>query len=172
MEYFDIVNEQDIIVGKASREECHKNPELIHRATNVFIFNSEKLDHIMRIKRTSAVDTEHGKWTILVGEHNTLEETYEHSIRRGLREELGIKKIDCKEISYVLIKMKYQSEYHKNYIAVYKDDIKNLKLCEEEIEKVEFIRVSDLLEDIKINKENYVSYIENALETITSFISK
>lgn len=138
----------------------------------MFIFNSEKLDHILRIKRTSTVDTEQGKWTILVGEHNTLGETYEHSIRRGLREELGIKTIDCKEISYILIKMKYQSEYHKNYIAVYKWDIDNLKLCKKEIEKAEFIKVSDLLEDVKMNKENYVSYIENALETITSFISK
>ena len=172
MEYFDIVNEQDIVVGKASREECHRNPKLIHRATNVFIFNSEKLDYILKIKRASAVDTEQGKWTILIGEHNTLGETYEHSIRRGLKEELGINKIYCKEISYILKKMKYQSEYHKNYIAIYKGDIKYLKLCKKEIEKVEFIKVSDLLEDVKKNKENYVSYIESALETIASFISK
>jgi len=38
-EYFYIVDENDNVIGKATREECHSNPELIHRSVYVFVLN-------------------------------------------------------------------------------------------------------------------------------------
>ena len=40
-EYFYLVDEDDKVIGKASRQECHSNPKLIHRSTAVFVFNSK-----------------------------------------------------------------------------------------------------------------------------------
>ena len=31
---FDVVNEQGEVIGRATREECHANPTLIHRTVH------------------------------------------------------------------------------------------------------------------------------------------
>lgn len=171
MEYLDIVNEHDTVIGKATREECHKDPNLIHRGTNVYIFDSEKLNRILRIKRSITVDTEKGKWTILVGEHNRLGEPYEKAAERGVKEELGVKVRIIREVSRILRRMSCQSEYHRNYVAVYDGDPDDFKLNEES-EKAEFIRTSDLIEDIRKNRDDYVSYLEQAFDVIAPIINK
>ena len=40
-EYFDIVNENDEVIGKASRTEAHEK-KMIHRAVTIFVFNNKK----------------------------------------------------------------------------------------------------------------------------------
>jgi isopentenyldiphosphate isomerase len=171
MEYLDVVNEHDIVIGKASRKECHKDPNLIHRGTNVYIFDSEKLDRILRIKRSMTMDTEKGKWTILVGEHNQLGESYNKAAERGVKEELGVKVRIIREVSHILRRMSNQSEYHRNYIAIYDGDPKDLVLNEES-EKAEFILIADLIEDMRKNRDYYVSYLESAFKVIAPIISK
>jgi isopentenyldiphosphate isomerase len=37
-EWVDIVDEQNQVVGRALRSDCHGNPSLIHRAVHVMIF--------------------------------------------------------------------------------------------------------------------------------------
>ncbi|MBC8495382.1 NUDIX domain-containing protein [archaeon] len=167
MEHLDVVNEKDEIIGKASREECHKDPELIHRAANIYIFNSDNLNYILRVKRACSVDTEDSKWTILVGEHNQLGEDYESAIRRGVKEEIGIENLVVKRLGEKVIRrMKNQTEIHQNFIGIYSEKLGDLTLDTNEIEKVEFISVSELLKDIKTNKSSYVSYIESALKLV------
>ena len=41
-EYFDIVDENDNIIGKAPRQQCHSNPKLIHRGIFVIVENEAK----------------------------------------------------------------------------------------------------------------------------------
>ena len=42
MEYFDLVTEDDSkITGRASREECHGDPSLIHRAVRIMLFHPD-----------------------------------------------------------------------------------------------------------------------------------
>ena len=41
MEYVDIVTEEEKIIGKALRGECHGDPKLIHRTAHVLVFNSQ-----------------------------------------------------------------------------------------------------------------------------------
>jgi len=168
-EYLDIVNENDILIGKASREECHKNKTLIHRGTNIYIFKSDKLDYILRVKRSAHVDTEAGKWTIVVGEHNKIGEDYDSSAKRCLKEELGIKGINIIKISKVLRRMKNQTEIHQNYIAIYEGNINEFTLNTDELVKAEFIKLDKLKKDIKRNKAKYFSYIESALEEIVKY---
>ena len=39
MELFEIVDENDRVIGTAPRRECHGNPALVHRAAHVLVFN-------------------------------------------------------------------------------------------------------------------------------------
>jgi isopentenyldiphosphate isomerase len=38
-ETFDIVNENDEVIGTATREECHNNPNMIHRCVHFTLYN-------------------------------------------------------------------------------------------------------------------------------------
>ena len=40
-EVFDVVNENDEVVGEATRGEVHQNPDLIHRAVHIWLLNDK-----------------------------------------------------------------------------------------------------------------------------------
>lgn len=64
-EIFPIVNEKDLVVGKISRKEAHNDPNIIHRAAGVFVFNSK--GKLLIQKRSETKDTFPGCWDISVG---------------------------------------------------------------------------------------------------------
>ena len=53
-EYFAVVDEDDNIVGKATREECHSNRRLIHRSVCIFVVNDR--DEVFLQKRSMSKD--------------------------------------------------------------------------------------------------------------------
>ena len=40
-EVFDVVNENDEVVGEATRGEVHQNPKLIHRVVHIWILKGK-----------------------------------------------------------------------------------------------------------------------------------
>ncbi|MBW7908288.1 MAG: NUDIX domain-containing protein [Kiritimatiellae bacterium] len=89
MEIFDIVNRDGRVVGQASREECHRNPALIHQAVHVVVFNRQ--GELFLQKRSERKDIQPGKWDTSVGGHLQQGELPEVGARRELEEELGIR---------------------------------------------------------------------------------
>ncbi len=69
-ELFDTVDENDKVIGQATRGEVHKNKNLIHRSIGVVVFNSN--GEIYLQKRNSTKDTDPGKWTISCSGHVTV----------------------------------------------------------------------------------------------------
>ena len=87
VEYFDVVNEKDKVIGKASRDECHKKG-LLHRASHILILNSE--GKILFQKRSMEKDLYPGWWIDSAAGHLDSGEGYETAAHRELKEELGI----------------------------------------------------------------------------------
>jgi len=87
-EYFDVVDEKDNVIGRATRGECHKNRELIHRGIHVLIFNSD--GDVLLQKRSRKVDLYPGKWTVSVAGHVGSGEDYMETAKREMEEEIGI----------------------------------------------------------------------------------
>jgi isopentenyldiphosphate isomerase len=87
-EWFEIVDEQDEVIGRALRSDCHGNPELVHRTAHVVVFSSD--GRILLQKRAANKDIQPGKWDTAVGGHLAPGETYEQGARREMNEELGI----------------------------------------------------------------------------------
>ena len=86
-EYFDVVDKNDKVVGKASRDECHKKG-LLHRASHILILNSE--GKILFQKRSMGKDLYPGWWIDSAAGHLDSGEDYESAAHRELKEELGI----------------------------------------------------------------------------------
>jgi len=87
-EIFDIVNDNDEIVGLASRNEVHRLG-LKHRSVHLLIFN--KQGSVLLQKRSMEKDTFPGTWDSSVSGHVDSGENYDEAVIRESWEELGVK---------------------------------------------------------------------------------
>lgn len=131
-EIFDVVDENDKVVGEATRAEVHKNPDLIHRVVHIWIINDK--DEILLQQRSLTKDKAPGQWDISCGGHIKKGDDPEISGERELEEELGVK-ADCKFITKFLERWSDQSEMVNLYCAIHNGPFKFPK---EEIEQVKF----------------------------------
>lgn len=86
-EIFDIVDDEDRVIGQATREEVHRR-RLLHRSVHVYVFSSAGELYLQ--KRSRQKDLYAGKWTGSASGHLEPGESYESAARRELEEELGI----------------------------------------------------------------------------------
>ncbi len=86
-ELFDVVNEQDEVIGQLTRGEVHKQ-RLLHRAVHVFVFDAK--GRVFLQKRSMAKDTNPGCWSPSASGHVDAGETYDHAAVRELHEEIGV----------------------------------------------------------------------------------
>ncbi len=93
METFDIVNEQDKVVGVATQKEAY-DQQLTHRIAHVMILNNG--GEILLQKRGETCSYLPGFWSTSVGGHVRSGETYEEGAQREAEEELGIEVGDLK----------------------------------------------------------------------------
>lgn len=86
-EYFDVVDESDVVVDRLPRSEVHRL-QLRHRAAHIFLFRS---DGCMLIHLRSANKVEFPSvWTSSASGHVSSGEDYALSAERELQEELGV----------------------------------------------------------------------------------
>ena len=86
-ELFDVVNERDEVVGRATRREVHARG-LWHRATHVVV--EDERGRVFLQKRSMAKDTAPGRWDSACSGHVDSGESYEAAAVRELREEIGV----------------------------------------------------------------------------------
>lgn len=87
LEIFDVVNESDQVIGSEAREAVHVN-NLRHRAVHILIFNGA--GELFLQKRSLWKDKNPGRWDSSAAGHVDSGETYDQTVQRELREELGI----------------------------------------------------------------------------------
>ena len=88
MEFLDVVDENDKVVGKASKSEIYKK-RLRHRIVHTMIFNSE--GKLLLQKRSVNKSFCPSYWSTSVGDHVQSGETAEEGALREMEEEVGIK---------------------------------------------------------------------------------
>jgi isopentenyl-diphosphate Delta-isomerase len=86
-ELFDVVDEQDRVVGHAPRSFVHAR-KLLHRAVHIFVFNSRR--ELLLQKRSALKDEYPLCYTSSASGHLSAGESYETAAPRELEEELGL----------------------------------------------------------------------------------
>ena len=86
-EYLDVVNEQDMVVDRQTRQKCVEQG-LLHRAVVVFLKND--LGETYLQKRSSRVMFYPGYWCASATGHVSSGESYFEASKREVKEELGI----------------------------------------------------------------------------------
>lgn len=87
-EVFDLVDEDDNVIGRATRARCNSDPALIHRVSFVLITNEG--GRVLWQKRSASKDTAPGEWTLSACGHVNSGESYEETAVREVQEELGV----------------------------------------------------------------------------------
>ncbi len=160
-EYFDIVDENNVIIGRASREECHAKG-LLHRGIFVLVINSN--GKILLQKRSMNKDIRPGLWTTSVSGHVDSGETYEEAARREMREEIGID-TKVRELYTFVFKDKgkdyIDNEIDKIFVAKHDGPF---KIDKEEVDFVAFYKPKEIFKMMK--KEKFTTATVNIFEEL------
>jgi isopentenyldiphosphate isomerase len=131
-EVFDVINKNDEVIGTATREECHSNPDLMHRCVH-FTVIKQKATSILLTQRSLKKKHDPGKFCFL-GEHVLSGESYEDAVRRGVKEELGFVPDRFTEAAHDFFTYQAQSELVRFYIIDWKGE--DLDWNKDELEEV------------------------------------
>lgn len=85
-EWFDVVNEQDEVIGQAPRREVHARGWR-HRAVHVLVFN--RCGEVFLQKRSLRKDNHPGVWDSSASGHLDAGEDYDRAALREMAEEIG-----------------------------------------------------------------------------------
>lgn len=148
MELFDIVDEQNNPLGFTKlRDEVHKNLEYWHRTTHIWVVNDQ--GQILCQQRSLKKDANPGKWQSFFGGHLQSGESYEESAINELREELGVV-VDASQLTPIYIRKNEASKHFGQvYVFVMNKKAEELEIDKEEVEKVEWINLKNLEEDVR-----------------------
>lgn len=149
---FDIVDENDKVVGQATRSEAHAKG-LRHRAVHVLVFNAE--GEVFMQKRSKSKDTWPGAWDSSCSGHVDAGEDYLEAALRELDEELGYKPEN--ELEF-LFKLLPGDDTGQEFINVYRVKGEGpFRLNHDEIEIGEWMNIPNLLERIEFTPQRFSS---------------
>lgn len=138
IEFLDLVDENDNVIGKEDRNIIYKNNWRNFRVINIMIFTTD--NKIVVPRRSGNRRVFPNCYDCSVGGHVSAGETYEDAAYRELEEELGITNVKLEEIAYFrpydintsafskMYKLVYDGElnYDKDGIYMDKEEIKEL----------------------------------------------
>lgn len=159
-EIFDVVNENDQVIGKTTRGETYKNKNLIHRSIYVAVFNNK--GEIFMQQRSATKDTDPLIWTISCTGHVASGDTYELAARRELKEELGVD-LSLEYVDKFVVRFPKETEITTLYTGYFDG---SFILHPEEIKQGLYIDKKTLIEKIKKKEMKLALTAEIALERL------
>ena len=163
-EVFDIVDENDVIIGQKTRYECHHDQTIIHRTIGIVIYDVH--GRILLQKRSKTKDMEPGKWGISCAGHVGSKQTYEQAALRELKEELGIE-TELTFVCKILAKQSQETEMASLYTSRSEGPF---VLNSREADDLLFIDPSDLKKRVdshEIELTESAMYVLKKLEILT-----
>lgn len=160
-EIYDIVDENDNVIGKATRKEIHKNNKLIHRSVMFFIF--DKKGRIFVNQRTKNKEFYREYWAITFGGHVNSGETYEEAVVRECKEEADIEE---KPFFMGALKVRLPTESENSKIFGFVTD-KKIKLDSFELKQGKFMTMEELKD--KLKKEKFLPETKDLLKILEKY---
>lgn len=140
LEYFDIVNEKDEVIGIISEKDQDKVKPNQLRFINIIIQNDK--GEILVPKRTADKRLFPNCYDFSVGGHVNSEETYEQAAYRELEEELGIKNVILKKEAYFSPYSSNSNTFQTLYTLKYNKEI--TKTDKNEIDKIFYMTIEKI----------------------------
>ena len=150
-EIFDVVDSEDLIIGKASRVQVHNN-QLMHRSVHILVFNST--GSLFLQKRSMNKDESPGLWDSSAAGHVESGEDYISCAKRELNEELSLSDVQLDEV----LSIPAQSTTFWEHVRVYKCVTdSNICINKNEISEGRYIKLSEVRALMQLNPEIHTS---------------
>jgi isopentenyldiphosphate isomerase/intracellular septation protein A len=140
-EWFDIVDEQGRVRGKAPRSICHSGPGMLHPVVHLHVVDSR--DRVFLQKRAMTKEILPGMWDTAVGGHIASGETVESALKREAAEELGIADFKPFPLSQYVWESAVESELVFMFICRYD---KAIAINKDEIDEGKFWKIKKIKE--------------------------
>lgn len=122
MECFDIVNENDVVIGQASQQKCCSNSQLIHRAIHFTLIDPAK-KKIFIVQRTFDEKLDFGKWGF-ISKHLLAGEDYPTGVFRAVEQELGFfSKGGCGEYAHHIFSHECRREFARFFVVYWQGEV-------------------------------------------------
>lgn len=174
-EEFDVVDENNVPTGKASRKKCHEEG-LLHRSTHIFLFRSHTTvgdqtpsTQVLLQKRSEKKKVGGGQWDVSVAEHLSAGEGYVEATVRGLSEELGVKMSGDSIVAVrqpYLSKQMYQEAgvldnmFTSTFAALYDERVHGrVRFDEAEVQDAEWWPVERLVREAKLDESRFTRWL-------------
>jgi isopentenyldiphosphate isomerase/intracellular septation protein A len=146
IEWLPLVDDTGKIIGKASREACHNDKNLLHPVVHLHVINSRK--KIFLQKRPETKDIQPGKWDTAVGGHISFNETVEEALLREVKEEIGIVPANIRH----LYTYKWESDVESEFVFTFLAFLDNgIKINPDELSDGRFWSINEIKENIGKN---------------------
>jgi len=164
-EWFDLVNVEGKVIGKAPRSAVHGNPNLLHPVVHVHIFNRN--GQLFLQKRSKNKDVQPGKWDTAVGGHIHAGEDVQSALQREAAEELGITRGTFNKLYTYVIRNNYESELVHTFRLM---DNGPFKINREEIEIGRFWKIQEI--EAQLGNSVFTPNFEQEFELLKKFFLK
>ena len=145
-EMFPLVDEQGNIIGAITRGEAHDGSKKLHPVVHLHVFNSK--GEIYLQKRPAWKDIQPSKWDTACGGHIDLGEDVKTSLKREVREELGITDFTPQDMGHYVFESACEKELVYVHKTIYNGDIQPSK---EELDGGRFWSRDEILSNIGQN---------------------
>ena len=115
-EIFPIVDESGIVIGSASRKDCHSGTFLLHPVVHLHVFDER--GRLFLQHRSLLKDIQPGKWDTSVGGHIDYGEEVIDALFREAREELGLQSIQPIFLYTYINRTDKEAEYVNTFATV------------------------------------------------------
>jgi len=147
---FDIVNEQDEVIGHAPRSEVHARG-LLHRAAHIWVYNRH--GQILIQLRSASKDRHPRTWDSSASGHVDHGESYDIAAHREVMEELGLtENFTLEEIDYAAACADTGQEFVKVYRLFHEGPFRP---CPEEIDELRWADPGELEQWMRDKPEEF-----------------
>ena len=150
-EILDVVDLEDLIIGKASRFQVHNNG-LMHRSVHILVFNST--GSLFLQKRSMIKGESPGLWDSSAAGHVESGEDYLNCAKRELEEELSLSDVQLDEIMAIPAQINTLWEHVRVYKCVTDS---NICINKNEISEGRYIKLSEVRTLMQLKPEIHTS---------------